>query len=218
MALSALVMVALTGGCSSGGDYDAVKHPCASADGTVLHADIDGDGRADTVTDSGRDSHEVRVTFGGGKTLAPNDLAPKGEEIGSASTFGDFDGDGHIDMALVAGAQDDSDDPLERTGRVQQIRFGPLHHDLSGEATERIRFREDLFNEGLRASDTNHDKTAELSVFQTGGDGQVNRLPVRMSDRTPTAGEQPLSEGYDKAHWFKRYEPGWADFGTCGGD
>ncbi|MFI5662457.1 FG-GAP repeat domain-containing protein [Streptomyces sp. NPDC051684] len=209
-----------TGGAEGSDAYAAaVKKPCAGERGTVLHADVDGDGRADVVTDPGRDSSRTRVAFGGGKTVRPGALvAPNGSGLAAASTFADFDGDGHLDMAVAAGRRDTTDDPAASAGRVQEIRFGPLGADLKGASRTRIAFDDDLFVWGLRASDADHDGRADLAVFRTAGDGQVARYDVTFDRRRARTGQQDGDNAYDVPHWPQRYKPGWSDFGTCTGD
>lgn len=69
----------------------------------------------------------------------------------------------------------------------------------------------------MRASDTDHDGTAELTVFQTGGDGQVYRRSVRLDDRAATPSKDPDNNLYDETHRPRRFKSGWDDLGDCTG-
>ncbi|MYT68158.1 VCBS repeat-containing protein [Streptomyces sp. SID8367] len=201
---------------ADGHDYaTAVEHPCATLHGTLLHTDVDGDGMADTVSDPNRRSDRTSVTFADGTGITPGArAAPKGSGLEAVSTFGDFDGDGHLDMAIAAGTPDTVDDPAPDAGRVHQVIWGPLGKHLDGKATSQITLASGQFVHGLRSSDGDHDGRAELSVFQNGGDGTVNRYPAVFQGRTVKAVK---ADGnlYDLAHWPKKFKPGWADVGTC---
>ncbi|MZD05254.1 VCBS repeat-containing protein [Streptomyces sp. SID5785] len=216
-ALAAFASAVLLAGCGGGSSDDtagaAAERPCATDGGTVLRADVDGDGRTDTVTDPGRDSSRTTVAFHDGPTVKPGAVrAPKG--LQSAVTFGDFDGDGHLDMAVAAGTPDAVDDPAGDAQKVHEVVWGPLGQDLKGEEVSSIKLAGNLFVYRLRASDTDHDGTAELSVFQTQGDGQVARFPTVFHGRDADAGRNG-DNAYDLPHWPERYKPGWADLGTC---
>ncbi|MFF3691060.1 hypothetical protein [Streptomyces sp. NPDC002187] len=88
--------------------------------------------------------------------------------------FGDFDGDGYLDLAIFYSQRDEGDSTRDNMV-VNKVHYGPLARDLSSERIGTIRIGASSFVYEARAIDINHDGRAELEVFQSGGDGSVSR-------------------------------------------
>ncbi|MFF1919152.1 hypothetical protein ACFVW8_01050 [Streptomyces sp. NPDC058221] len=157
---------------------------------TTLRADVDADGHLDEIRDLNRggvgsvtfqrDDH--RTTVGTGAALGFWQKlrgAPK-EGMATRGTFGDFDGDGYLDLAFFYSRRDSGDNPQEDM-LVHEVRYGPLARDLSSDRTGTIRMRQSTFVFGVWVTDTDHDGRSELQVLQSAGDGMAVRHVGRQS-------------------------------------
>ncbi|MFL1437561.1 hypothetical protein ACJOT0_22390, partial [Nocardiopsis sp. frass2] len=125
---------------------------------------------------------------------------------------GDFDGDGHVDLALFFAAPHRGDDPIEDMP-VHEVHFGPLARDLTSGRVGPLRIGFEGFVYGVRAGDRNGDGRAELQVFQTAGDGAVEHYVGYYDDGGITVADE--SAGFhDRSSW-QGTEPGWGDFEAC---
>ncbi|MFF3494672.1 hypothetical protein ACFYWS_25335 [Streptomyces sp. NPDC002795] len=85
---------------------------------TTLRADVDADGHQDEIYDKTREGDPL-VTFGGGDTVRVEKARWfwqkfRGvwvDDMETRGTFGDFDGDGYIDLALFYSQHDTGDSP-----------------------------------------------------------------------------------------------------------
>lgn len=196
---------------------------CSESEGTVLHADVDGDGHLDEVRDPDR---EGVITVEGGGDAWRTDLHdtlsrlvgivrvddPDRETRG---TLGDFDGDGHVDLALFWSAPHSGDDPVEDMP-IHEVHFGPLSRDLTSERVGPLRIDFKGFVYGIRAGDQNGDGRAELQVFQTAGDGGVDQRVGHYDDGGVTVDNETI-DFHDTSSW-RRTDLGWDDIETCSGE
>ncbi len=195
---------------------------CSDTDNTSLTADVDADGRLDEIHDPDRsgkgsvlfsradDRVEVGVDDALGvwqkaRGLLTSDLETRG-------TFGDFDGDGYLDLALFRSQEDTGDSPRANL-LVHEVRYGPLARDLSGSRSGTIRVRVSFFVAAVRATDEDQDGRAELHVFQSAGDGGYVEYIGRQKDGGVTLRE--AGTGYFGQGDWDELQPGWSDFGTC---
>jgi hypothetical protein len=221
---AALAAVATTLVLSSGpepGDH-APTVVCSDTDNTSLTADVDADGRLDEIHDPDRSGKGSvlfsragdRVEVGVGEALGvwqkvrglmTSDLETRG-------TFGDFDGDGYLDLALFRSQQDIGDSPRS-TLLVHEVRYGPLARDLSGSRSGTIHVQVSFFVAAVRATDLDQDGRAELHVFQSAGDGGYVEYVGRQQDGGLTLSAADTGY-YERGDWDE-LQPGWSDFGTC---
>lgn len=195
---------------------------CSDTDNTSLTADVDADGRLDEIRDpdsSGKSSvlfsrADDRIEVGVGEALGvwqkvrgllKSDLETRG-------TFGDFDGDGYLDLALFRTQKDSGDSPRSSL-LLHEVRYGPLARDLSGSRTGTIRIRHPFFVAAVRATDEDQDGHAELHVFQSVGDGGYAEYVGRQKGDGVTLRE--ADTGYHSQGDWDALKSGWSDFGTC---
>lgn len=156
---------------------------------TALRADVDADGYLDEIRGLNREGADAVVFRRGGHrtTVGVDDArgfwqklrgAPK-EDMATRGTFGDFDGDGYLDLALFYSQRDVGDNPRDNM-LVHEVRYGPLARDLSGDRTGTIRMGRSAFVFGVWVTDTDRDGRAELQVVQSGGDGTAARRTGRQ--------------------------------------
>lgn len=194
---------------------------CA-VDSTGLRADVDADGQLDEIHDRHRDGTgsvvfhrgDIRTTVGVGEARGfwqKLQGAPK-EDMATRGTFGDFDGDGYLDLALFY-SQRDAGDATRDNMVVHEVRYGPLARDLSSDRTGTIRIGGSAFVHAVRATDTDHDGRAELQIVQSGGDGTASRY-IGRQDR---GGVSVTDEGDGSGGWagWSGRGLGWLDFAAC---
>lgn len=194
---------------------------CA-VDSTSLRADVDADGQLDEIHDPDRNgtgsvvfhSDVLRTTVGVGEArsfwqklrgVPMQDMATRG-------TFGDFDGDGYLDLALLYSQEDEGDTPRQNMV-VHEVHYGPLARDLSSDRTGTIRMGGTAFVHAVRATDTDHDGRAELQVVQSGGDGTASRHTGRQEGGGVSVSDEET--GSDGWSGWSGPELGWLDFGAC---
>ncbi|WP_320779611.1 VCBS repeat-containing protein [Streptomyces sp. CRN 30] len=172
--------------------------------------DVDGDGRADRVSDPSGSGRRLTVSFGDGSgdghgtPVTARELAgrvPARHDVLAA--VADFDDDGHVDLVLVVTpSSTPMDDP--RNAEVR-LRFGPV--SPAGRADREERFP--LFEaSGVAVADYDHDDFPDLALYQYWGEGYhqivalpgergsgLGREPVPASRYTRPGGEQ---EGWDR--------------------
>ncbi|MFE6637002.1 FG-GAP repeat domain-containing protein [Streptomyces tendae] len=221
---AALTAVATTLALCSGpepGDH-APTAVCSDTGNTSLTADVDADGRLDEIHDPDRSGEgsvlfgraDDRVEVGVGEALGVWQkvrglLTP---DLETRGTFGDFDGDGYLDLALFRSQEDSGDNPRSNL-LVHEVRYGPLARDLSGSRSGTIRVRVSFFVAAVRATDEDQDGRAELHVFQSAGDGGYTEYVGRQEDGGLTLSE--AGTGYYGHGDWDELQPGWSDFGTC---
>ncbi len=195
---------------------------CSDTDNTSLTADVDADGRLDEIHDPDRSGQgsvlfsraDDRVEVGVGEALGVWQRA-RGlltSDLETRGTFGDFDGDGHLDLALFRSQKDIGDSPRSNL-LVHEVRYGPLARDLSGSRSGTIRVQVSFFVAAVRATDEDQDGRAELHVFQSAGDGGYLEYVGRQQDGGLTLSEAGTGY-YGRGDWDE-LQPGWSDFGTC---
>lgn len=195
---------------------------CSDTDNTSLTADVDADGRLDEIHDPDRSGEgsvlfsrvDDRVEVGVGEALGVWQKA-RGlltSDLETRGTFGDFDGDGYLDLALFRSQKDIGDSPRSNL-LVHEVRYGPLARDLSGSRSGTIRVQVSFFVAAVRATDEDQDGRAELHVFQSAGDGGYLEYVGRQQDGGLTLSEAGTGY-YGRGDWDE-LQPGWSDFGTC---
>lgn len=194
---------------------------CAVGD-RVLRADVDADGHLDEVLDQQRDGtgsvvfrrgdHRAPVGVGDARGWWQKLRGALKEDMETRGTFGDFDGDGYLDLALFYSQDDKGDSP--RFGMVaHEVRYGPLARDLSSARTGTIRMPSATFVRELRAGDTDHDGRAELQILQSTGDGQASHHIGRQDgDGISVKAEETDQRQGD---WPPPLDLGWLDFDGC---
>ncbi|MFD5053547.1 FG-GAP repeat domain-containing protein [Streptomyces tendae] len=221
---AALTAVATTLALCSGpepGDH-APTVVCSDTGNTNLTADVDADGRLDEIHDPDRSGEgsvlfgraDDRVEVGVGEALGVWQKV-RGlltSDLGTRGTFGDFDGDGYLDLALFRSQEDSGDNPRSNL-LVHEVRYGPLARDLSGSRSGTIRVQGSSFVAVVRATDEDQDGRAELHVFQSAGDGGYTEYVGRQEDGGLTLSE--AGTGYYGHGDWDELQPGWSDFGTC---
>lgn len=203
------------------GDHDPMP-VCSNSAGTSLRADIDADGELDEIRDPYRDGESSTVIFHHGDDRFEVGVEEgRGfwqkvagmwhEDMETHGTFGDFDGDGYLDLALFYSQQDDGDWPRYQMP-VHEVHYGPLARDLSSPRTGTVRIESEGDIWAMRASDQDGDGRAELHVLQShGGDGDVAWLVGTQKDGGVTLDYNPAEDSDDEADWSES-NIGWQDF------
>ncbi|MEB3962661.1 hypothetical protein OKJ48_20750 [Streptomyces kunmingensis] len=188
---------------------------------TTLRADVDADGHQDEIYDKTREGDPL-VVFKGGDTVRVEKARGRwqkfrglwSDDMETRGTFGDFDGDGYVDLALFYSQHDTGDSP-EDNMITHEVHYGPLATDLSSARTGTIRMPYGSFVSGVRATDVNHDGRAELQIFQSTGDGTEGHYVGRQDgDGISAAVFDQESGGYTTGGWH-RLKLDWLDLGTC---
>ncbi|MFH9755797.1 hypothetical protein [Streptomyces griseus] len=214
----------LWGGGPQPGDH-APLAICA-IDDTTLRADVDADGHLDLVRDPRRDgssqvvfrrgSDRTTVDVGSARGFWQKLRGASKDDMVTKGAFGDFDGDGHVDLALFYSQAHRGDDPTHHMV-AHEVHYGPLARDLRSERTGTVDVVSTTFVYGLRATDQDRDGRSELQMFQSEGDGVVGHYSGVRSGKGGKDGIVMSDERgtwYDMAGW-PRYKPGWRDFGVC---
>lgn len=194
---------------------------CAS-DSTTLRADVDADGQLDEIRYRGdegagsvvfrRDDDRTTVSVGEARGFWKKLRGALKEDMATRGTFGDFDGDGYLDLALFYSQDDVGDNPRDNM-LVHEVRYGPLARDLSSDRTGTIRMGSPTFVFGAWVTDTDHDGRAELQVVQSGGDGTAARHTGRQQGGGISVSDEE-ADFYAGADWPEA-ELGRADFRAC---
>ncbi|MFF2650642.1 FG-GAP and VCBS repeat-containing protein [Streptomyces sp. NPDC058045] len=136
----------------------------------VTTADLDGDGYADLVVGSagendetvGTDTGSLAVIWGGAKGLATSTTLLTGTEayegIGGKVVAGDFDGDGHRDLATVSGSHD------------LKVLSGPFGRDGKAAGTRVVKDEFDSRILDLASGDLNGDGVTDIAAAMNDGD------------------------------------------------
>lgn len=194
---------------------------CA-VDSKSLRADVDADGQLDEIHDQDRngtgsvvfhrDGHRTTVGVGDARSFWQKLRGAPLEDMETRGTFGDFDGDGYLDLALFYSQEDEGDTPRHNMV-VHEVRYGPLARDLSSDRTGTIRVGVSAMVFAVRATDTDQDGRAELQVVQSGGDGTAYRNVGRQDgDGVSVSSEHTDSDGWSG---WSGPKLGWLDFGAC---
>ncbi|MFF3172791.1 hypothetical protein ACFVQ0_09205 [Streptomyces sp. NPDC057900] len=194
---------------------------CA-VDSRNLRADVDADGQLDEIRDQDRDGtgsvvfhgddHRTEVGVGEARGFWQKLRGAPLEAMATRGTFGDFDGDGYLDLALFYSQGDEGDSPRHNM-LVHEVRYGPLARDLSSDRTGTVRMGGSAMVFAVRATDTDHDGRAELQVVQSGGDGTALRYTGRQDGAGVTVSEEEA--GPDGWEGWSGPELGPLDFGAC---
>ncbi|HEY9326831.1 MAG TPA: hypothetical protein VIS09_01105 [Streptomyces sp.] len=169
---------------------------CA-ADSTTVRADVDADGHLDEIRDQNRDAsgsvvfrrdgHRTTVGVGDARGFWKKLRGALKEDMVTRGAFGDFDGNGYVDLALFYSQRDEGDSTRDSM-LVHEVRYGPLARDLSSDRTGAIRMGSPAFVSGAWVTDTDRDGRSELQVLQSGGDGMIARHIGRQDDGGITVG------------------------------
>lgn len=187
-------------------------------DASVLRADVDADGhldQIDEVTSSvvfRRDGHRTVVEVDKARGFWQKLRGSWKEDMKTRGAYGDFDGDGYLDLAVFFSQRNDGDSPRHNMV-VHEVHYGPLARDLSSDRTGTIRMGSSSFVYEVRAIDTDHDGRAELEVFQSAGDGGVNRL-IGRQDRGGVSVSRDRNGFYGESDFPSR-APDALGYGTC---
>lgn len=181
---------------------------CA-VDGTTLRADVDADGHLDEIVYRKRagagsvvfrsGDHRTAVSVADARGFWPKLRGAPKEDMATRGAFGDFDGDGYLDLALFY-SQDDVGDSPRDSMLVHEVHYGPLARDLTGSRTGTIRMGSPAFVFGVWVTDTDHDGRAELQVLQSSGDGVAVRHVGRQHDGGISVSDEE-ADTYAGADW-----------------
>ncbi|MGW7048230.1 hypothetical protein ACWGDT_37255 [Streptomyces avermitilis] len=190
---------------------------CA-VDGFALRADVDADGHLDEINEGAssvvfqRDDHRTVVRVDDARGFWQKLRGASKEDMETRGAFGDFDGDGYLDLAIFYSQHDEGDSPGDNMV-VHEVRYGSLARDLSSDRIGTIRVGSSSFVYEARAIDTNHDGRAELEVFQSGGDGSVSRH-VGRQDSGGVSVSREGTDDFGVSDWPYR-EPDALGYGAC---
>ncbi|MHC3819700.1 hypothetical protein [Streptomyces sp. DT9] len=189
---------------------------------TTLRADVDADGHLDEIRGLNREGagsvvfrrgdHRTTVGMGDARGFWQKLRGAPKEDMATRGTFGDFDGDGYLDLALFY-SQRDAGDSVRDSMLVHEVRYGPLARDLSSDRTGTIRMGQSAFVYGVWVTDTDHDGRAELQVLQSAGDGVAARHIGRQSGGGISVSNRE-ADSYAGADWPEA-ELGRLDFPAC---
>jgi hypothetical protein len=195
---------------------------CSDPAGISLIADVNADGQLDEIHDRnrngqatvvfGRAGDRTEVKVGEARSLWQKIRSSLVPDMETRGAFGDFDGDGYLDLALFHSQEDDGDTPRHNL-HVHEVHYGPLARDLSGSRTGTVRIKGEGFVYAVRATDENHDRRAELQVFQSVGDGGIAQYVGRQERGGVTLSEDPV-DFYGLGD-LDDLQSGWRDFGIC---
>ena len=189
---------------------------CSESVGTVLRADVDGDGHLDEVRDP---NHKGMITVEGGGDPWQADLHDTLSRLvgivrvddpdrETRATLGDFDGDGHVDLALFWSGPTLGDDPVDDMP-IHEVHFGPLARDLTSERVGPLRTDYESYVSEVRAGDLDGDGRAELKMIQYAGDGVYEPHIGHYHDGGITVELVP----HDSS--LRDSDLGWSDFEPC---
>ncbi|WP_351228602.1 VCBS repeat-containing protein [Streptomyces sp. NPDC002133] len=197
---------------------DHAPMPICAVDGFTLRADVDADGHLDEINEGTtsvvfqRDDHQTTVRVDDARGFWQKLRGASKDDMATRGAFGDFDGDGYLDLAIFYSQRDEGDSPRDNMV-VHEAHYGPLARDLSSDRTGTIRLGSSSFVHEARAIDTNHDGRAELEVFQSGGDGSVSRY-IGRQDRGGVSVSRKETDSYGVSDRPYR-EPNALAYGTC---
>ncbi|MFE2427136.1 FG-GAP-like repeat-containing protein [Streptomyces sp. NPDC059373] len=153
----------------------------------LAKGDLDGDGYADLVIGRAPNSGMV-VVWGGKQGLSSPTGLPHPETL---SALGDFNGDGHLDMALFATAHSLDDGP---SGTTETVWYGPVSRTAKPTATSTLATPSDPIYQvdAAATGDVNHDGRADLAVTAGTGSGPAQfRVDVYLGS---AAGLRPAPD------------------------
>jgi hypothetical protein len=158
---------------------------------TPVVGDVNGDGRADVVVDTGfsdgPDGYKLRTYPGAADGLhqAAAVTWPGDPVSGTAAALTDLDGDGHADVVVADTSAVDSDG-INNAGAITVVRGtqnwlttdGLTRLDLDTEGVYGVREGNDLFGSSLASADYNGDGARDLAVGAPGADGRMGAVSV----------------------------------------
>ncbi|WP_172384644.1 VCBS repeat-containing protein [Streptomyces sp. MNP-20] len=184
-------------GSSGSGDAErsgaAARAAAACLSGTTtLLGDLDGDGRADKISNPGLTGTKMTVQWGkadgtfGSKQNVSKLVGARTGEVATAAVA-DFQNDGKLDVVVNIVKPSGVDDPA--TARVADYRPGPLKRsNLSSTRTRHLDIGDSTEVKELRVANYGGDAYPDLALLSNAGDGVWERN-VRLTKASSGPGK-----------------------------
>ncbi|MEI5100648.1 VCBS repeat-containing protein [Streptomyces sp. PmtG] len=208
------------GGAERSGEAARAAAACLSGTTTLL-GDLDGDGRADKISNPGHTGAKMTVQWGkadgtfGTKQTVGKLVGARTGEVATAAVA-DFQNDGKLDVVVNVVKPSGVDDPA--TARVADYRPGPLKRsDLSSAQTRKLDIGQSREAKQLRVANYGDDAYPDLAILSNAGDGVLERN-VRVTKASSGPGKYNAEHERKYGAWGTPAEPptmptsGWKHF------
>ncbi|MEW2528046.1 VCBS repeat-containing protein [Streptomyces sp. NPDC047071] len=188
---------------------------------TTLLGDLDGDGRADKISNPGHTGTKMTIQWGkadgtfGSKQNVSKLVGARTGEVATAAVA-DFQDDGKLDIVVNVVKPSGVDDPA--TARVADYRPGPLKRsNLSSARTRHLDIGDSREAKQLRVANYGGDAYPDLAILSNAGDGVWERN-VRLSKASSGPGKYNSEHEQRYGAWGTPAEPpsmptsGWKHF------